>query len=312
MKNNKNKGLGIAILILIVTLICITILLLTTKTGKKQDDKILPYTDLIKQISSQNIAKVQMTTGSTSVKVTLKKEIDEKGNVVKDGIEYKEKEDKEETKSIKDIFVTEKSEEETKMEEKLVKTTIVPNTESFIELIQDEVAKGNDIELIQKTPSFLTKLPSYIFSLLPTFIMLALFIMIFKMQGLTEKGEVYDDTERKIKVKFEDVAGLNEEKGELIEIVDFLKNPKRYTQMGAKIPKGILLYGKPGTGKTLIAKAIAGEANVPFISMSGSEFIEMFECKWSRIRKQSNIKSIISGNGWILFRRNNYCISSNQ
>ena len=281
----KNKGIGIAVLILVLAIIFLAVVLLTANSGKKQEDKVLPYTDLIKQIASQNIAKVEMTTGSTTVKVTLKKEIDENGNVVKDGIEYKEKE-KEETTNIKDLFAKQKSEEETQMEEKLVKTTIVPNTESFIGLIQDEVAKGNDIELIQKTPSFLTKLPSYIFSLLPTFIMLALFVMIFKMQGLTEKGEVYDDTERKIKVKFEDVAGLNEEKGELIEIVDFLKNPKRYTQMGAKIPKGILLYGKPGTGKTLIAKAIAGEANVPFISMSGSEFIEMFAgLGASRVRK---------------------------
>ena len=281
----KNKGLGIAVLILILAIVFLAVVLLTTNSGKKQEDKVLPYTDLIKQIAGLNIAKIEMTTGSTTVKVTLKKEIDEKGNIVKDGIEYKEKKE-EQSKSIKDLFVTQKSEEENKIEEKLVKTTIVPNTESFIGLIQDEVAKGNDIELIQKTPSFLTKLPSYIFSLLPTFIMLALFIMIFKMQGLTEKGEVYDDTERKIKVKFEDVAGLNEEKGELIEIVDFLKNPKRYTQMGAKIPKGILLYGKPGTGKTLIAKAIAGEANVPFISMSGSEFIEMFAgLGASRVRK---------------------------
>ena len=282
---NKNKGLGILALIIIMAIVVISIILITSKTGKKQDNKILPYTDLIKQISSQNIAKVEMTTGSTTVKVTVKKEIDEEGKIVKDGVEYK-KQEKEEPKGIKDLFVTQKSEQEFKIEEKLEKTTIVPNTESFIGLIQDEVAKGNDIELIQKTPSFLTKLPSYIFSLLPTFIMLALFIMIFKMQGLTEKGEVYDDTERKIKVKFEDVAGLNEEKGELIEIVDFLKNPKRYTQMGAKIPKGILLYGKPGTGKTLIAKAIAGEANVPFISMSGSEFIEMFAgLGASRVRK---------------------------
>ena len=67
-----------------------------------------------------------------------------------------------------------------------------------------------------------------------------------------------------------------EEKQEMIEIVNFLKEPKKFNEMGAKIPKGVLLYGKPGTGKTLIAKAIAGEANVPFISMSGSEFIEMF------------------------------------
>ena len=281
----KKKGFGILALIIVLIVVFFAIILLSSKSNKNQDDKILPYTDLIKQIASQNIAKVEMTTGSTTVKVTLKKEIDEKGEIVKDGVEYKEKEE-EESKSIKDLFVTQKSEEETKMEEKLVKTTVVPNTESFIGLIQDEVAKGNDIELIQKSPSFLAKLPSLILSLLPTFIMLALFIMIFKMQGLTEKGEVYDDTERKIKVKFDDVAGLNEEKGELIEIVDFLKNPKKYTQMGAKIPKGILLYGKPGTGKTLIAKAIAGEANVPFISMSGSEFIEMFAgLGASRVRK---------------------------
>ena len=116
--------------------------------------------------------------------------------------------------------------------------------------------------------------------------MLALFIMIFKMQGLGEKGEVYDETERKTKVKFDDVAGLDEEKEELVELVQFLKSPKKFTDMGAKIPKGVLLYGKPGTGKTLIAKAIAGEAGVPFISMSGSEFIEMFAgLGASRVRK---------------------------
>ena len=288
--NNKNKGLGIFVLILTIVVLCMVVLLLSSKTNKKTENKTLAYTDLIKQIAQKNVNKVEMVTGSTSIKVTLKKEIDEKGNIVQGGVEYKEK-DKKGTENAGILTIieninTQKSEEETKIEEKLVKNAIIPNTESFIELIQDEVAKGNDIELIQKTPSVITKLPSVLFSLLPTIIMVALFVMIFKMQGLTEKGEVYDDTERKIKVKFEDVAGLNEEKGELIEIVDFLKNPKRYTQMGAKIPKGILLYGKPGTGKTLIAKAIAGEAGVPFISMSGSEFIEMFAgLGASRVRK---------------------------
>ncbi|MCI8655128.1 MAG: ATP-dependent zinc metalloprotease FtsH, partial [Clostridia bacterium] len=96
----------------------------------------------------------------------------------------------------------------------------------------------------------------------------------------------YDETERKTKVKFDDVAGLEEEKEELQEIVEFLKTPERFTEMGAKVPRGVLLYGKPGTGKTLIAKAIAGEAGVPFISMSGSEFIEMFAgLGASRVRK---------------------------
>ena len=77
-------------------------------------------------------------------------------------------------------------------------------------------------------------------------------------------------------VSFKDVAGAKEEKEELQEMVDFLKNPKAYTDMGARIPKGVLLVGPPGTGKTLLAKAVAGEANAPFFSISGSDFVEMF------------------------------------
>lgn len=194
-------------------------------------------------MSYGNIEKVEMTTGSTTVKVKLK-----------------------------DV------EEE--------KTSIVPETESFMNLVQSKVAEGNELELIQKPKSILAQIPSMIMSILPTAIMLALFIMIFKMQGLGEKGKVYDDTERKTKIKFDDVAGLDEEKEEMIEIVDFLKKPEKFKKMGARVPKGVLLYGKPGTGKTLIAKAIAGEADVPFISMSGSEFIEMFAgLGASRVRK---------------------------
>ena len=88
------------------------------------------------------------------------------------------------------------------------------------------------------------------------------------------KAKLHDPT--KNKVTFADVAGADEEKEELTEVVDFLKNPKRYSELGAKIPKGILLYGAPGTGKTLLAKAVAGEAGVPFFSISGSDFVEMF------------------------------------
>jgi cell division protease FtsH len=84
------------------------------------------------------------------------------------------------------------------------------------------------------------------------------------------------DKESNIKIDFKDVAGLEEAKIEIKEIVDFLKNPKKYTDLGGKIPKGVLLVGPPGTGKTLLAKAVAGEANVPFFSMSGSDFVEMF------------------------------------
>jgi cell division protease FtsH len=84
------------------------------------------------------------------------------------------------------------------------------------------------------------------------------------------------DKDTNVKINFNDVAGLEEAKTEIMEIVDFLKNPKKYTQLGGKIPKGALLIGPPGTGKTLLAKAVAGEANVPFFSISGSDFVEMF------------------------------------
>ena len=110
-------------------------------------------------MSYGNIEKIEMTVGSTSVKVKVK-------NV----------------------------EEE--------KKSVVPNTEAFIELVQQKVAEGNEIQLIQKTPSIFSKLPSYIISFLPTAIMLALFIMIFKMQGLGEKGQVYEETERKTKLYY--------------------------------------------------------------------------------------------------------------
>ncbi|MGN1269276.1 MAG: ATP-dependent zinc metalloprotease FtsH [Clostridia bacterium] len=166
------------------------------------------------------------------------------------------------------------------------KTVLVPSNQAFIELIQNKKLEGSDIELNQKPQNVFFSILQYGFSLLPTILLVVLFILVFKMQGLGDKGKVYDAETTKSKVKFDDVAGLDEEKNEMIEIVDFLKEPKKFYEMGAKIPRGVLLCGQPGTGKTLIAKAIAGEAKVPFISMSGSEFIEMFAgLGASRVRK---------------------------
>jgi AFG3 family protein len=90
------------------------------------------------------------------------------------------------------------------------------------------------------------------------------------------KAQLFDSKDGKVNINFGDVAGLDEAKEEVMEVVDFLKNPKKYTALGGKIPKGVLLVGPPGTGKTLLAKAVAGEANVPFFSISGSDFVEMF------------------------------------
>ena len=177
------------------------------------------------------------------------------------------------------VKVTLKDEEEPK-------NGIIPSTQAFIELIQEKTQEGNEIDLVQVKPSVFLTIADKAFSLLPTILMVILFILIFQMQGLGDKGKVYDAEEEDVKTTFDDVAGLDEEKQEMIEIVNFLKNPEEFYKMGAKIPKGVLLCGQPGTGKTLIAKAIAGEANVPFIPMSGSEFIEMFAgLGASRVRK---------------------------
>ena len=246
-KNGKNEKrnkilVGVLAVILIATLAILSYFLFFNKTSESEE-KELAYTDLIKKVSDGEIEKIEMTVGSTSLKVKQK-------NV----------------------------EEE--------KTVIVPNTQAFIELIQEKVAEGNSIELIQNPENIFLTISEKLFALLPTIMIVVLFILVFKMQGLGDKGKVYDAETTKEKVKFDDVAGLDEEKQEMLEIVQFLKEPKKFNEMGAKVPKGVLLYGKPGTGKTLIAKAIAGEANVPFISMSGSEFIEMFAgLGASRVRK---------------------------
>jgi len=122
--------------------------------------------------------------------------------------------------------------------------------------------------------------------ILPFAIIIGLWWFLFnRMGGSSGGGQIFNigkskaqvfDKERKVKVNFKDVAGLEEAKVEVMEIVDFLKNPEKYTKLGGKIPKGALLVGPPGTGKTLLAKAVAGEAEVPFFSLSGSDFVEMF------------------------------------
>ncbi len=120
---------------------------------------------------------------------------------------------------------------------------------------------------------------SLLISLIPYAIVILVFIFLMRGQGNSRAfdfGKSTAQLSRGKTVTFKDVAGCDEEKEELVEIIDFLKNPRKYNEIGARIPKGVLLFGPPGTGKTLLAKAVAGEAGVPFFSISGSDFVEMF------------------------------------
>ena len=170
-------------------------------------------------------------------------------------------------------------------EDKIEKNVNIPSLDSFINYTEEYIKTGA-IELEEESESIWITL----LSLITPFGLLIIFLIFwFLMIGGTNsqpgagktmtfgksKARMLNATD-KHKVTFEDVAGVDEEKEELQEIVEFLKNPKKFTDMGARIPKGVLLVGHPGTGKTLLAKAVAGEAGVPFFIISGSDFVEMF------------------------------------
>ena len=157
---------------------------------------------------------------------------------------------------------------------------VIPNTEMTIDQLTEKLKNVENVQFVDANQTNIlieivsNALPLVLFVILGSF-------FINKMGGGANK-QAFDFSksrarlESNVKVKFDDVAGCDEEKEEMAEIIDYLKEPKKFSKMGARIPKGILMVGNPGTGKTLLAKAVAGEANVPFYSISGSDFVEMF------------------------------------
>jgi len=162
----------------------------------------------------------------------------------------------------------------------------VPPSEYFNDRLKVLQSEGHSVTPQWKTQTnWLGPILNWVF---PILLILGLWLFIMRRVATGSGGpgaQIFNigkskatlfDKNTKVNVTFKDVAGLDEAKVEVMEVVDFLKHPKKYTSLGGKIPKGVLLVGPPGTGKTLLAKAVAGEAGVPFFSISGSDFVEMF------------------------------------
>lgn len=246
MKNNNNGKTLLIYLLVSVAIICGLVYMLTSMSTKSSDKK---YSEIMEQFDSLNVSQFELDLGSGQLKYKLKGE------------------DK-------------------------VYSYTVPN----VSLFANEVLGAEDAENYRKKyntenpddPLQYNLIPisdnSFWLNLIPTLLMLGvmIFFFVFMMKNAGGgKMSSFGKTNAKMapsskKATFDDVAGADEEKEELKEIVDFLRDNKKYTEIGARIPKGVLLLGPPGTGKTLLARAVAGEAKVPFFSISGSDFVEMF------------------------------------
>ena len=242
--NKYLKPIGIYVLIFVVILAALAYTgpqILPQRNDAAQEEYV--YSDLLKELDENNVA---------SVEVSRRTEVGDYGTA------------------------------EATLKDGSVSRVDVPSI-SVLQQVLDEKALTNDVKIDVGDLQRESMLSQVVPSLIMMIVMIIIFILLFnRMQGGGGKMNNFGKSKAKMSVDgesnvtFDNVAGCDEEKGELEELVEFLKAPKKFTELGARIPKGVLLVGPPGTGKTLLAKAVAGEAGVPFFSISGSDFVEMF------------------------------------
>ena len=242
--NKYLKPIGIYVLIFVVILAALAYTgpqILPQRNDTAQEEYV--YSDLLKELDENNVA---------SVEVSRRTEVGDYGTA------------------------------EATLKDGSVIRVDVPSI-SVLQQVLDEKALTNGVKIDVGDLQRESMLSQVVPSLIMMIVMIIIFILLFnRMQGGGGKMNNFGKSKAKMSVDgesnvtFDNVAGCDEEKGELEELVEFLKAPKKFTELGARIPKGVLLVGPPGTGKTLLAKAVAGEAGVPFFSISGSDFVEMF------------------------------------
>ena len=241
---NKSQSIGIWIVISILFLAFASIMF----SGNTNATEEISYTDFISKVKSSEIKQVVIE------------------NDVVTAV------------PINDEIVTTVNGKETATAHKRYKATVPANDATLYPMLTD-----NNVDIEIKKVDNSNSVMGIMGTAFPILLIVVFFIILAKLvqsggsQALSfGKSKAKMMLDSKVKVTFKDVAGIDEERQELEEIVDFLKHGEKYLKLGAKIPKGVLLVGAPGTGKTLMAKAVAGEANVPFFSISGSDFVEMF------------------------------------
>ena len=264
MNTNNNRQIFRNGLMYIMIFVAIVGLVSWFNQGSNGQTTEVSYTQFVQELKKGDIKEIKMQYANSVYTITG---------------EYKEAKENTNTSS-KGLAIFDKRTSKTSN----FKTTVLPNDGTVTEINNAAQQAGTQITTLPESQSGIW-LSLFLQLVVPLGIFGFLMFNLLSSQmgqggprGVMNFGrsKATDQNKQKVKVRFSDVAGAEEEKQELVEVVEFLKDPRKFTALGARIPAGVLLEGPPGTGKTLLAKAVAGEANVPFFSISGSEFVEMF------------------------------------